>query len=214
MTKLIYIADPMCSWCYGFGPELVPLLDGVPEISLDIVVGGLRAYNTDTLNDETRASMLTHWDHVKEASGLPFSDKAISADNFIYDSEPACRAVVTIRTLAPQAAFIAFRTLQHAFYAEGLDITKADVLAGICVDTLNKNGIPIDKQTFLNAWSSEEIITATHADFVQTQKWGVTGCPTLVMEFGSQLHLVTSGFTRTEDVVAKMQALVDQTSAT
>ena len=24
--KLIYIADPMCSWCYGFGPELAKLL--------------------------------------------------------------------------------------------------------------------------------------------------------------------------------------------
>ena len=24
---LIYFADPMCSWCYGFGPELRKLLD-------------------------------------------------------------------------------------------------------------------------------------------------------------------------------------------
>lgn len=210
MTKLIYIADPMCSWCYGFGPELVPLLDGVPEISLDIVVGGLRAYNTDTMNDDTRASMLVHWDHVKESSGLPFTDKAISTDNFIYDTEPACRAVVTVRTLAPQATLSAFRKLQHAFYAEGLDITKADILAEICVDTLNKNGISIDKQAFLNTWSSEEIIASTHADFVHTQKWGITGFPSLVMEIGGQLHLVTSGFARTEDVIAKMQDLVDQ----
>lgn len=210
MTKLIYIADPMCSWCYGFGPELVPLLDGVPEISLDIVAGGLRAYNTDPMNDETRASMLVHWDRVKEATGLPFSNKAISADNFIYDTEPACRAVVTVRTLAPQATLTVFRTLQYAFYAEGQDITKADILAEICIDTLNKNGISIDRQAFLNAWSSEEIIAATHADFVHTQKWGVTGFPSLVMEIGGQLHLVCSGFTRTEDLIAKMQNLVDQ----
>jgi putative protein-disulfide isomerase len=23
---LLYFADPLCSWCYGFGPELAKLL--------------------------------------------------------------------------------------------------------------------------------------------------------------------------------------------
>ncbi|TXD88125.1 DsbA family protein, partial [Ralstonia pseudosolanacearum] len=23
--RLIYVADPMCSWCYGFGPQLADL---------------------------------------------------------------------------------------------------------------------------------------------------------------------------------------------
>jgi len=213
MTKMIYIADPMCSWCYGFGPELATLLKGIPDISLDIVVGGLRAYNTETMNDEKRSSMLSHWDKVEEASGLPFTDKAIAADNFIYDTEPACRAVVTVRTLAPHATLTSFYALQHAFYAEGLDITKADVLAKVCVDVLNESGISIDRQAFLNSWASEEIIAATHADFVQTQKWGVTGFPSLVLEIGGKLHLVSSGFTRTEDLIAQMQALVDQAIA-
>jgi putative protein-disulfide isomerase len=38
MTQLIYVADPMCSWCYGFGPELQALLELMPEANLDIIV--------------------------------------------------------------------------------------------------------------------------------------------------------------------------------
>ena len=55
MTHLIYIADPMCSWCYGFGPELTSLLDTLPDARLDIVLGGLRAYNTEVMDEAKKA---------------------------------------------------------------------------------------------------------------------------------------------------------------
>src|SRR3546814_15364283 len=103
--------------------------------------------------------MLSHWNNVEEASSLPFTDKAITADGFIYDTEPACRAIVAVRTLAAQTTFAAFSALQHAFYAEGLDITKADVLAKVCVDVLNERGISIDRQAFLNTLTSKKKIT-------------------------------------------------------
>lgn len=212
MTKLIYIADPMCSWCYGFGPELATLINGIPETPLEIIVGGLRAYNTEPMNEDLKTTLLSHWNKVEQASGLPFSKDALSHDGFIYDTEPACRAVVTTRLLAPQATFDVFRAIQHGFYAEGLDTTKGDVLAEICVNTLNKAGVATDRAAFLAAWAAEKTIAATHADFVQTQRWGVTGFPTLVLERAGELHLVTSGFTRTETLVEQLQALLDQVS--
>ena len=103
MATLIYIADPMCSWCYGFGPELVTLLNGLPDVPLEIVVGGLRANNTKLMDEELKTTLLSHWRHVEEASGLPFSDKVLSDAGFIYNTEPACRAVVAARMLAPAA---------------------------------------------------------------------------------------------------------------
>lgn len=212
MSKLIYIADPMCSWCYGFGPELTTLINGIPDTPLEIVLGGLRAYNPDLMDEKLKTSLLAHWEKVGEASGLPFSRDALSHPNFIYDTEPACRAVIAARLLAPHAAFDVFRAIQHGFYAEGLDTTKADVLAKISVEALNKAGINIEFQEFLDAWSSEEVIAVTNQDFQQTQRWGVTGFPTLVFENAGELHLVTSGFVRTEALVERLQALVDQAS--
>lgn len=212
MTKLIYIADPMCSWCYGFGPELKTLLDGVPELRFEIVLGGLRAYNKQLMDEALKSTLLSHWDKVEEASGLPFSQAALSHKDFIYDTEPACRAVVTARMLAPETALDVFHAIQHGFYAEGLDTTQGDVLAKISAAVLNKAGIDLSAQDFLTTWSSEAAITTTNDDFLQTQRWGVTGFPTLVFERAGELYLVTSGFARTEVLVERLQTLVDQTS--
>ena len=43
-SRLLYVMDPMCSWCWGFAPVVEALAEqaaaaGVP---LQIVVGGLR----------------------------------------------------------------------------------------------------------------------------------------------------------------------------
>lgn len=212
MTKLIYIADPMCSWCYGFGPELTTLRDGVSELRFEVVLGGLRAYNKELMDEALRTTLLSHWEKVAETSGLPFSEEAMSHKDFIYDTEPACRAVVTARMLAPEVALDVFQAIQHGFYADGLDITKSEVLAKISVAVLNNAGVDINVQDFLATWSSEDAITTTNNDFLQTQRWGVTGFPTLVYERVGELYLVTSGFARTEVLVERLQTLVDQTS--
>lgn len=212
MAKLIYIADPMCSWCYGFGPELTTLRNGVPELRFEVVLGGLRAYNKELMDEALKTTLLSHWEKVEEASGLPFSKDALSHPGFIYDTEPACRAVVTARMLAPEIALDVFHAIQHGFYAQALDTTQGEVLAKISVDVLNKAGINISAQDFLATWSSEDAVTTTHNDFLQTQRWGVTGFPTLVFERSGELYLVTSGFARTEVLVERLQSLVDQTS--
>lgn len=209
MPTLIYIADPMCSWCYGFGPELTQLLEGLPELKLEIMVGGLRPNNTQPMDEVLKTTLISHWQRVHEASGLPFSDSALSHQNFIYNTEPSCRAVVAARTLAPEAALQVFHAIQHAFYAEGLDVTQAGILAEVASSALTSAGFPIDAERFQEKWEDETVIAATHADFVQAQRWGIFGFPTLILERGNQLDLVTSGYVKTEALVERMQAIVD-----
>jgi putative protein-disulfide isomerase len=210
MASLIYIADPMCSWCYGFGPELSRLLEGLPDTPLDIVVGGLRAGNNEVMDPILKAKLLSHWRQVQEATGLPFCDDALAQEGFIYNTEPACRAVVAARILAPQATFAVFQAIQHAFYAEGLDVTQAEVLAQVAAEALSKAGFAIDAAGFQASWASEAAVSATEADFAQTKRWGVSGFPTLVLERGGKLDLVTSGYVKTEALVEQMQGLIDQ----
>lgn len=213
MAKLIYIADPMCSWCYGFGPELNALVDGLQDVPVDIVLGGLRPYTSEPMDAAQKAEIVSHWRKVADSSGLSFVGTALNDEDFIYDTEPACRAVVSARLLAQHAALDVFHAIQHGFYAKGLNTTRADVLARLSVAALNANGVDIDEATFLQTWAAEETIAATHADFLLTQRWGVRGFPTLVLERAGELHLVSSGFTRTEQLVEQLQALVDQSAS-
>ena len=192
--NLIYVGDPMCSWCYGFAAPLDQLLadpqDAAP-LQLALVMGGLRPFTTEPITPERANELAGHWHHVAQASGQPFTpapDTAIHQPGFIYDTEPASRATVTVRSLWPKLVWRYFKAVQHAFYAEGRNVTGPGVLA----DIAEAHGIP--RAEFAQAFASQAMRDATLADFQQSQSWGIRGFPTLVAEHGDHLHLVGSGF--------------------
>ena len=212
MPNLIYIADPMCSWCYGFGPELAALLAGLPGLPVEIVVGGLRPHQAQPMDDAAKNELMAHWKAVHEISGLPFSDAAVEQSGFVYNTEPACRAVVTARTLASQHTWAVFQAIQHTFYELGRDVTQGTVLAEVCCATLTANGIATTPVAFQTLWASEAMMLATQQDFAQTKNWKIDGFPTLVLERNGQLDMVTSGFTRMPALVEQLQTLVDNST--
>jgi len=192
--NLIYVGDPMCSWCYGFAAPLDQLLadpqDAAP-LQLALVMGGLRPFTTEPITPERANELAGHWHHVAQASGQPFTpapDTAIHQPGFIYDTEPASRATVTVRSLWPKLVWRYFKAVQHAFYAEGRNVTEPGVLA----DVAEAHGIP--RAEFAKAFASQAMRDATLQDFQQSQSWGIRGFPTLVAEHGDHLHLVGSGF--------------------
>ena len=192
--NLIYVGDPMCSWCYGFAKPLDALLadphDAAP-LQLAIVIGGLRPFTTEPMAAERVTELSGHWHHVEEASGQPFAKAphtAMHAPGFVYDTEPASRATVTVRSLWPQQVWRYFKAVQHALYAEGRNVTEPGVLA----DIAEALGIP--RAEFAKAFASQSMRDATLQDFQQSQAWGIRGFPTLVAEHGDHLHLVGSGY--------------------
>lgn len=202
-TRLLYVADPMCSWCYGFGPEIARLVEGRPELGPDLLMGGLRAYNREPMSAPFREMLRGHWRHVAQVSGLPFSEAIFAQAGFVYDTEPPCRAVVTARTLDPAGAFALMKAIQSAFYAEGRDVTRALALA----DPAAAEGY--DRAAFLGALESQEMREATRADFERARSLGVTGFPTLACAHGDGLYLVTAGFTTVETLDERL-ALIER----
>jgi putative protein-disulfide isomerase len=191
---LLYFADPLCSWCYGFGPELSRLLARHPGTRLELVMGGLRPYNTQPTTAEFRAMLRGHWRHVATASGLPFSESALDREGFIYDTEPACRAVVTARDTDSAKAYPYLKAVQLAFYRDGRDATNGDVLADIAAEA------GYDRDIFRMNLDSELMREEVKSDFTTAQSLGVSGFPTLGVSYGAQLYLVTSGYV-TDDVL-------------
>jgi putative protein-disulfide isomerase len=200
----------MCSWCYGFGKELSKLMQRMPGMELEIVVGGVRAGATDVLDEKGKQFRLTHWARVEEASGLPFNRKALMArENFIYDTEPVCRAFVTARELAPHADLLSvFHALQVAFYVDGLDTTDGKVLARIAADALAAVGCPVDVADFHAKWNTTEAITATRKDFIKARAAGVQSFPTLLLEREGQLIEVSPGYAPVAQMEARLRALI------
>jgi putative protein-disulfide isomerase len=192
--NLIYVGDAMCSWCYGFVKPLDELLadpQAAAPLNMALVMGGLRPFTTEAITPERANELASHWHRVADASGQPFAQAphtALHIPGFVYDTEPASRATVTVRSLWPQHVWRFFKTVQHAFYALGRNVTEPGVLADIAEEL----GLP--RSEFGRAYASQAMRDATLQDFKQSQAWGVRGFPTLVAEHDDHLHLVGSGF--------------------
>jgi putative protein-disulfide isomerase len=208
--KLVYVADPMCSWCYGFGKEMSALTQLHPELELDIVVGGVRAGATDILDDAGKEFRLGHWERVQASSGLPFNREAFLARrNFVYDTEPICRAVVAARRLAPEADLLSvFRALQRAFYVDGLDTTYGRVLSEAGAAALAAVGHAVDADAFHATWQAAETAAETQADFRKARAMGVRSFPALLLDTGKGLAEVSPGYAHAADVDKRLRALL------
>jgi putative protein-disulfide isomerase len=205
--NLIYIADPMCSWCYGFGKSIDALLarpeDAAP-LQLALVMGGLRPYTSEPLAEGRADEIVGHWQHVHAATGLPFATSpatALRQPAFVYDTEPASRATIVVRTLWPQHVWRYFKTVQHAFYAEGKDVVRSDVLADVAEQ------LSLPRSDFESAFASERMQEATRQDFAQVQAWGIRGFPALLAESNGQLHVVSHGYQAEEPLRERLAAL-------
>ena len=195
-ARLLYVMDPMCSWCWGFAPVAQALIEQAQAagVELHLVVGGLRTGNSAALEPSTRRYILEHWQAVADATGQPFNFDGALPEGFVYDCEPACRAIVAARSLAPDCAWRLLKLIQQAFYVQGRDVTQASVLAELAQTA----GLP--RIEFAAAFDSAEQHTATAADFTWVQDLGIAGFPTLLAERDGQLALLTNGYQALEPV--------------
>jgi putative protein-disulfide isomerase len=185
---LWYFADPMCSWCWGFSPVIETLRERYhAQMKIALVLGGLRPGETAPMTAAGREDILHHWRAVQARTGQPFRFEGALPDGFVYDTEPASRAVVTVGGLDPTLIFALFKAIQTAFYAEGRDVTQPAVLVELAT------GLGVDADVFLQAFDSDEARSKTLAHFRQARQAGVRGFPALILQQDSQLHPIANG---------------------
>jgi len=205
--KLIYVGDPMCSWCYGFGKELSALAARMPDLQLEIVVGGIRAGATDVLDAAGKRFRLQHWQRVEALSGLPFNREAFAQrEGFVYDTEPVCRAVVAARRIAGEAGLLSvFRAFQNGFYAQGRDTTDGHVLSEIAVKMLEAMGIQVGVDEFYRLWADAETKAETQRDFARARELGVASFPTLLLEEQGRTVALQEGYARVDELEQRLR---------
>jgi len=205
--RFLYVADPMCSWCWGFAPVMEKIEQEFGEVApVHVVVGGLRPGTTEAMRDQDKSYIRDHWNHVQEASGQPFDFSFFDQEGFIYDTEPACRATVAARSLDEAKTLPFLRQLHQAFYAENKDTTDDTVLADIAEET----GYP--RGEFELTLASPEIREETQDDFRFAQQSGITGFPSLFAIEDRQPYRVTAGYQKWENLVEPLTGWVNGTS--
>lgn len=207
---LVYFADPMCSWCWGFSPvigEIRARFGG--DLPIRLVMGGLRPGTTEPLDDDRKREIRAHWQHVHEASGQPFDFAFFDREGFVYDTDPAARATVAARRLGAETPLDFLSRVQNAFYAESRDTTDPEVLADIAAEF----GLARDR--FAETFADEETLEETRLDYSLSRSAGITGFPSLIAgrDGSREYAAVTIGYQPAERVLPLLERWLEQARA-
>lgn len=201
--KLIYFGDPMCSWCWGITNHLEKLRDEFKDtLEFGMIMGGLRPGGGELWNDEMKAMLREHWEHVEKASGQPFNHDLLNWDEFEYDTEPPARAVRVIRDLKPEKELEFYKIIQHAFYVENGDPNKMNFYKPLCAQ------IDVFFETFKALFESPGYSQLVRQDFQYAQQLGVRGFPAVVLQQEDKYTAISMGYSTFETMKERVEQLL------
>jgi putative protein-disulfide isomerase len=173
---LIYVHDPMCSWCYGFRPTWhalkTQLPNNLPVVSL---LGGLADDSDTPMAEETAAYLQEVWTRIETVCGVPF-------DHSYWNQDPlpprttfiACRAVIAAERLAGRGEAFAER-IQDAYYNEATNVWNIDALTQLA------ESFGFRKDAFRSALESAEVRAVHDEQRALAERLEVTGYPSLLL---------------------------------
>ena len=205
-----YVGDPMCSWCWGISPTVaeVAAFCAAEGMEFSLTMGGLRAGGGDPWTPAFRDFLRNEWRHIGQATGQPFGLTLLDAAHFDYDTEPACRAVVTAGLLQaghPQATANTlkfFSAVQRKFYAQGQDPKRVDFYADICAS------LGLDFAAFAALFDSAQARQTVQQEFVRCRQWGVRAFPTLLLERDGVRTPLAVGAVKADALLAQLRQAI------
>lgn len=196
---LWYIADPMCSWCWGFAPIVKAIrLNYSKYLNIELVMGGLRPRTKLAMAPEQRKEILNHWKAVNRRTGQPFSFDEALPEGFVYDTEPSCRGVIVMSLINPKLVFSLFELIQFSFYVEQKDVTSPEILAQLA------GKIGVDTELFLRVFESDKAKNIVSIHFNKAHRWGVNSFPTLVVEDTKGYNILNRGYSSLDPLCQKL----------
>jgi putative protein-disulfide isomerase len=191
----------MCSWCWGFAPQLRELADRC-TMPVEVVVGGLRpGAAAEPLDDRLCAFLRHEWSRIAEVTGQPFDLAGIEREGWVYDTELPARAVVVARAMEAGRALDVFERIQRAFYAERIDVTDPAVYPELVA------AYGLDLEAFMLRLLDEGSRAEAWRDFAHARRLGVGGFPSLLLRTGAEHVLVTRGYRPAAALVPLVEAL-------
>ncbi len=200
MVQLLYIANPLCSWCWGFAPSIEQLRARFPGLTIGLRMGPLAAEDGRPLDEAGRARLRAHWRKVEERTGQPFDFAFLERARFPYTSEAPCRALLLLRERWPALALAGLLRLQERFYARGEDITDPELLRDVLCGEFG-----VEEERFRARFFDPSLGRAVAAEWRATAALGVVGYPTLLALRGRRAVTLAAGWRAGQELVAALE---------
>lgn len=175
---LVYVHDPMCSWCWAFSSAMEQLLAELPaDVRTRRLLAGLAPDCHEPMPGDMREYIQGQWRRIqREVPGTRFNFDFWARCTPRRSTYPACRAVIAARRQGDAYDQAMTRAIQRAYYLEARNPSDPETL----VDLANELGLDI--REFERSLASQDVNETLMNEICVTRKMGVRAFPGLVLE--------------------------------
>jgi putative protein-disulfide isomerase len=199
-STLLYVADPMCSWCWGFAPVLEKIAQAYPKIPIRIVLGGLAPDSDTPMEAEMRAYVQQAWRDVHARTGAEFNFDFWQKCAPRRSTWPACRAVILARRHGFEGAM--FAAIQNAYYLKAQNPSDDQTLADLAAD------LGMNQTDFLRDLHSESTQAELDQDFELRRQLGASSFPSLGLQLEASVKFLHRGWADFDQLMESIRQLV------
>lgn len=187
MTRLFYVHDPMCSWCYAFNQSWVALQQDLPrDIEIVYLVGGLAPDTTEPMPLATQKMVQQAWQRIEQTvPGVHFNWDFWSRNTPIRATYPACRAVLAARKQCAEAEPEMIRAIQTAYYQQAKNPSMPAILQECARE------IGLDAGTFIEDLADPIIEGELQSQIQLAKSMNVYSYPSLRLVHHDELFPIT-----------------------
>lgn len=186
---LIYVMDPMCSWCYAFQPNLRELISRLkPGIKILCYMGGLAPDSDKPMPDELQQAIARTWHDIEERTDTQFNHEFWQKCLPRRSTYPACRAVISAELISTGSGMLMAEAIQRAYYREARNPSDLSVLAELAEE------VGLSPKRFTNQTYGEKTAQILFEDISYCQDQGIQGYPFLGLETPKGLSVICAGY--------------------
>ena len=199
-TKIYYVMDTMCGWCYGSSDVITKIQEKYKDVyDFNLLPGGMwTGDNVKKMSSGLRDFIKGHNVEIEKLTGKSFGEaynkNVLEGNSIILDSFPGAKAVVTIQKIKKEVAFSFLKEIQDAFFVYGKDMNGLEVYTEIA------KSFNISSEEFVKEFNSEDIRQETFKCFDKANSMGATTFPTIISVGGNKVTIKSQGFSSFDDL--------------
>lgn len=210
MTKkdysLVYISDAYCGWCYGFSESIYTFYKKHPEIDIEVISGGLFVGDHSLpINQYPHIAQAN--ERIAQMTGAVFGKKyqeLLKNGTFVLDSQDAAVGMAALKAVDNTRSVEYIHAMQEAFYKDAKSLSEDNTFIEIA-----KN-LGLDTNLVQENLNDEASLKSAYNDFLNTQKLGVEGFPTLLFKQEDKYMYLGGANLTPQDIELKINQILAQ----
>jgi putative protein-disulfide isomerase len=195
----------MCSWCWGFRPNLERLCKQLPAgLSVDRLLGGLAPDSAQPMPVELQSKLQDTWRRIQaRIPGTRFNFDFWRDCKPRRSTWPACRAVIAARQSDPSLESAMIEAIQEAYYLEARNPSDTDTLAALAAQ------LGLDAVDFTIRLDAAETHERLEQEITQARGMGADSFPSLRLQIDQGFWPIPVDYTEVRPMLDTIRSLLE-----